>query len=98
MITVMVLVMPGIAPPITPIRVPMASGRKYFKCSRFWMPSRRSSYILEIRPAPARQQDLQVALEEEVAHHRGDDRGGSDHPPALGAARRLERALQAGEK
>jgi hypothetical protein len=45
MITVMVLVIPGIAPPTTPIKVPIASGTKYLVCKTVSMPESRSSYI-----------------------------------------------------
>src|SRR6185295_11679209 len=82
MITVMVLVMPGSAPPTMPTSVPTASGTKYFMCSTFAMPARSSSYILEIRPAAARQQHLQVALEKHVADQRRDQRRHADRDPA----------------
>ena len=45
MITVMVLVMPGIAPPTTPTSVPIASGSRYFICRMLTIPESSSSYI-----------------------------------------------------
>src|SRR5215510_9084182 len=67
-ITVSVIVMPGSAPPTTPISVPTNSGTRYFTAKMFARPAARSSYIapLETGPAPAREQYEQVALEHEV--------------------------------
>ena len=44
-ITVMVMVMPGSAPPTTPTSVPMNSGTRYFTCSMLTMPAPSSSNI-----------------------------------------------------
>ena len=42
---VMAMVTPGNPPPITPIRVPMASGSRYLNCTMLAMPENSSSYM-----------------------------------------------------
>src|SRR5688572_15409080 len=88
---VIVTVTPGSAPPITPTNVPIVSGSRYFHCATLASASPRSSYISEPRPAAARQQDVQVALEYEVRRGSGDRREQHDRDPAARGARRRER-------
>src|ERR1700704_5475756 len=83
MITVMVLVMPGSPPPMTPTSVPSASGIRYLACSTFSMPASRSSYMSEVRPEAARQEHQQVPLEQDVGDGGSDQGCDAEERPAL---------------
>src|SRR5688572_5995569 len=93
-ITVMVMVIPGSAPPITPINVPMKSGTRYFTCIMSTSPAPKRSNISartsEVRPAAARQQHGEIALKHVVHDHRGDQRD----QPCAGPTAKILRKIQ----
>src|SRR6478672_9305028 len=96
MMTVMVFVMPGRAPPTMPTNVPTASGARYFHWRTLIRPSRSSSYTTssEVGPAPARQQNREVILEQVERCERRHERNGQCDAPGFHVARRLEQPLQ----
>src|SRR5688572_16496237 len=100
-ITVMVMVMPGSAPPTTPISVPMKSGSRYLTCSSETMPCPRSSNInartLEVRPAPARHQHGQVTLEDVVHDYRSHYRYGCYSRPSSRGLGQVKQGIGRGD-
>src|SRR5690606_1332435 len=98
-ITVMVIVTPGSEPPITPTNVPTASGIRYFAWRMPRSAAPRSSNMSEIRPAAARQQHEQPALEDVPGEQgRGEREDGRASPPAQPARRVEERVQPADEE
>src|SRR5881394_3226826 len=92
---VMVIVTPGSAPPRTPASVPKKSGTRYFTCATWTMPSARSSNTaLEIRPAPARQEYVQVVFENEIRHEAGAEGDEADAQPVTRVPRRRHRRVR----
>src|SRR6476646_472121 len=95
----MVIVIPGSAPPTTPMSEPITSGTRYFRWSMPTRPAARSSNIRrgartsEIHPAAARQQHVEVALEREIHHHRRDERHRQHAEIALRRGRRFEHGV-----
>src|SRR5688572_27983039 len=91
MITVMVLVMPGSAPPTTPTSVPRTSGSRYLSWAKLpTADSSRSGIGSPARQPAARQQHVQVELEHDIAQRGGERRHDHHDEPAAQAARRLQ--------